>query len=94
MASSSNDSLSAAASVAGFACEHPGAFDFQDRAEVSSQDLMYGKFPQMQEDFCEFLSEIRASQGQITNVHGLKGSTGTEAGSTPALVNKLFGEFS
>jgi hypothetical protein len=27
----------------------------RNRAEVSSQNLIYGKFPQMQEDFCEFL---------------------------------------
>jgi len=94
MASSSNDSLSAAASGAGSLASILVLSISRNRAEVSSQDLMYGKFPQMQEDFCEFLSEIRASQGQITNVHGLKGSTGTEAGSTPALVNKLFGEFS
>jgi hypothetical protein len=30
----------------------------RNRAEVSSQNLIYGKFPRMQEDFCEFLSEV------------------------------------
>ena len=40
------------------ACELPGEFDSRNRAEVSSQNLMYGKFPQMQEDFCEFLSQV------------------------------------
>jgi hypothetical protein len=33
-------------------------FDYGNRAEVSSQRLIYGKFPQMQEDFCEFLLEV------------------------------------
>jgi hypothetical protein len=58
MASSSNDSLSAAASGAGFAREPPGAFDSRNRAEVSSQKLIYGKFPQMQEVFSDFSSEV------------------------------------
>src|ERR1700751_375515 len=70
MASSLNDSLSAAPSGAGYACEPSGAFDSRNRAEVSSQDLMYGKFPQMQEDFCDFLSE--ASGGKLGGEKGVR----------------------
>jgi hypothetical protein len=57
MASSSNDSLSAAASGAGSLASILVLSISRNRAEVSSQNLIYGKFPQMQEDFCEFLSQ-------------------------------------
>jgi hypothetical protein len=55
MASSLNDSLSAAASVSGSLASFLVLSISRNRAEVSSQNLMYGKFPQMQEDFREFL---------------------------------------
>jgi hypothetical protein len=58
MASSSNDSLSAAASGAGSLASLLVLSISRNRAEVSSQNLIYGKFPQMQEDFCEFLSQV------------------------------------
>jgi hypothetical protein len=55
MASSLKDSLSAAAKWLDPLASILVLSISRNRAEVSSQNLIYGKFPQMQEDFCEFL---------------------------------------
>jgi hypothetical protein len=57
MASSLNDSLSAAAKWLDPLASILVLSISSNRAEVSSQNLIYGKFPQMQEDFCKFLLE-------------------------------------
>jgi hypothetical protein len=69
MASSSNDSLSAAASVSGSLASFLVLPISRNRAEVSSQNLIYGKFPGMQEDFCDFLSEV--SGGTVGSGNGV-----------------------
>jgi hypothetical protein len=56
MASSVSDSLSAIIVGAPFLA----GFTRSGTAEVSSQNQMYGKFPQMQEDSREILPEVSA----------------------------------
>src|SRR3954447_2396950 len=69
MASSLNDSLSAAAKWLDPLASILVLSISRNRAEVSSQNLIYGKFSQMQEDFCEFF--VGVSGGTVESGNGV-----------------------